>query len=746
MSLDLYPQENAERALRLDQTTSPEAGAFDGFARGTGMLTMRGVVRAGSAVSQAVGALPVAADAITGGTDLQDRYFKAHDNLFGKAMEWWTPNTEEVGVAAEVTGTLLSTLPLVVINPSLAVATTEMGAAEDLVKKGVDPGKAIAVGAVQGAGLGLGIYAPILGKTLAQRMLLGGAGFNVVQGTAMRGASDLILEGTPGENDYAAFDATQLTLDVLLGLAFGGIAHLSPAQRAQGAETMQRIENWAKNLKPSDVDALAVMRQAQHINSDSMPGIPKEPVDIDRHVQSTRQAIEQLVRDEPVNVSDLPQAKFEADPVRMQEMEANVKTMTDLAEQVRQAEGLPPVETIASEAPAAIRGATQPPPRGPRGGEAAGAEVIPRAENLSPANRDIETRFAEQIAEDVEGAVEAYKRVPGAMGGKVINTDLVRELSEDYVQNRSGLSSAVHEPASWLTKEIYKRELANPDPTGRNIVTFTAGGTGAGKTTAIAGVPAVQRATQRSQIVYDTNMNTYKSSVTKIDQALKAGKTVRIVTVVRDPVDALVSGALPRAERMGRTVRLDEHAKTHIGVVETIPRLMEKYQGDKRVKFDFIDNTGGKNDVKLGSKQLLSKLDLANLESRLNDALEQEHQSGRISDEVYRGTRGDVGSSVRNRAEQDVAGGAGPRQPGSDGVRPQAADSGSPEVDPLRLEAERFAAEQPDLMLTVGQNADGTPILQSVRQYLDEARQAADNAREDAALFDIAAQCLMRAA
>jgi hypothetical protein len=166
---------------------------------------------------------------------------------------------------------------------------------------------------------------------------------NVAQGAATRGISGEILEGTKAEGQFKAFDTEQITLDVLLGLAFGGLAHLSPAQRAQGAEVWGRIEQWTKNLKSSDIEALATLRQAQHLNVDSMGGKPVDVTDIDKHVQRTRKAIDQLSRDEPVNVDDLPAPRIEADPVRVAENEARFRDLMAEAEQVRTEEGLAPL-------------------------------------------------------------------------------------------------------------------------------------------------------------------------------------------------------------------------------------------------------------------------------------------------------------------------------------------------------------------------------------------------------------------
>jgi hypothetical protein len=175
------------------------------------------------------------------------------------------------------------------------------------------------------------------------------------------------------------------------------------------------------------------------------------------------------------------------------------------------------------------------------------------------------------------------------------------------------------------------------------MVMFTAGGTGAGKSTAIKAVPGAKSAKDTAQIVYDTNMSTYGSAVKKIDQALAAGKQVRVSMVVRDPVDALVNGALPRAERQraqfgsGRTVPIGEHAKTHIGAVDAVPRLASKYADNPNVFFEALDNTKGKGNVTQLSVDKLGGIKYDGLEGLLRDALEKEHDMGRISEATYKG-------------------------------------------------------------------------------------------------------------
>jgi len=302
VSLDLYEPQINERLSALPAVANTEPGVFEGFWRGTGLGVMRSLAQTARAIDLMGAVGPIIGDWSTGGTTLQDKYFREHEEVWQGAVDYWTPKPGEVGVAAEVVGQLAGLLPQVIVSPALAVGATQLSYAEELSRKGVSPEKAQAVGAIQAVTLGTGIWAPILGNNLWQRMLIGGAGFNVVQGTVARGASSVVLEGTKAGEEFKAFDATALTLDVLLGLAFGGIAHLSPQMRAQGKEAWERIGAWAEKLTPSEKAAIATLRTAQHLNEDSLPGVPASAGDVDAHVARMRQALDQTIRGEPVEV------------------------------------------------------------------------------------------------------------------------------------------------------------------------------------------------------------------------------------------------------------------------------------------------------------------------------------------------------------------------------------------------------------------------------------------------------------
>jgi hypothetical protein len=262
---------------------------------------------------------------------------------------------------------------------------------------------------------------------------------------------------------------------------------------------------------------------------------------------------------------------------------------------------------------------------------------------------DIEAKAFNQLKDNLPAMKQEYAALnaPHAdtMGGRVLNTDAARELFPEYKANRT-LSADVHEPASQFVKDLYKEKLSQPTPEGFNpTVVFTAGGTGAGKTGAIRKASSdANDLLNNAEMIYDTNMNKFSSADQKVKQALNAGRDVQIFYTYRDPVDALVQGALPRAARMetnfgsGRTVPIQEHLKTHMGSRETIQKLADKYKGNDNVHINVIDNSGGVQDIHKSSLDKIPKLDENEVRRRLNEALEQNKHT--ISEHIYKGTKG----------------------------------------------------------------------------------------------------------
>jgi len=286
---------------------------------------------------------------------------------------------------------------------------------------------------------------------------------------------------------------------------------------------------------------------------------------------------------------------------------------------------------------------------------------IAKAEKLSPEQREVEARFAAYLETHTEEAIERYLK----KYGKEINTDNVRELSTDYapggmeaedpktVAARTQWGDAVHEPASALTRELYRRALAKETPPDRRKqVVFVVGGAGVGKTTSIRKLSTLNHAVEAAEIVYDTIFSNLRSSAARVTQALDAGRMASIIFVYRDPMDSFIDGMLPRAKRVGRTLPLEIYLNSHIGALEIFPRLTENFKDDRRVAFAVIDNSRGAEHATVADvdfvKTMARKYSREDLRAKLLRALEDGYEKGKrggkdgIPENIYRAIKGDA--------------------------------------------------------------------------------------------------------
>ena len=286
-----------------------------------------------------------------------------------------------------------------------------------------------------------------------------------------------------------------------------------------------------------------------------------------------------------------------------------------------------------------------------------------------PTGNPITDRLSDRLKSDYSQSVRDYAALPDTNGGTLLNTDLARELSADYLANRTR-SADVHEPASAFVKRLYAEKLAGPTPEGRDRrVRFTAGGTGAGKTT---GVNALGDKYGSPELTYDTNMNKLASSIEKIEQATKAGREADVVYVYADPVEAFRQ-AIGRTNRQkaehgsGRTVPIPEHVKTHVGASKVIRELVDRYRGDLRVNFSFVDNSRGRGNQAEVSLRELPVVGDNGLREQLEAIAREAHRSGEIDDATLAGY-------LANPVEAGGSGRSG------QGVRGSDARSDPPEV------------------------------------------------------------------
>lgn len=103
----------------------------------------------------------------------------------------------------------------------------------------------------------------------------------------------------------------------------------------------------------------------------------------------------------------------------------------------------------------------------------------------------------------------------------------------------------------------------------------------------------------------------------------------------------------------------------------------------------------------------------------------------------------DVNESAAGAMPKAATESAGPLQTGEAGSPPSAAGDATRPADPLEVEARSVLAKLPDGEITVGREADGTPIRKKASELLDEAKAATRQAEADASLFRVAAACML---
>ena len=273
--------------------------------------------------------------------------------------------------------------------------------------------------------------------------------------------------------------------------------------------------------------------------------------------------------------------------------------------------------------------------------------AIPRRTGLPADDTVIQDRFNKSIERDPAAAASWYRNRPDTMGGKMVSADIMREYSPDYLKDRTK-SAAVHEGASKMAKDMFNYNLQRPLKKSETPdVVFTGGGTGAGKTSGMEGAAKIDPRIKSSRVIYDSNLSGLQSSARRIDTALAGGNRVHIVYTYRHPVEAFTGGMLPRAMKQerefgsGRTVPIDVHAETHADSNATVRALAAKYAGNENVHFHVIDNSHGRGNARVIPVERMPTHNYNDIRDQLNEELTREHQSGRISDSVYHGVRGE---------------------------------------------------------------------------------------------------------
>lgn len=214
----------------------------------------------------------------------------------------------------------------------------------------------------------------------------------------------------------------------------------------------------------------------------------------------------------------------------------------------------------------------------------------------------------------------------------VVNTDEARKLFADVGYN--GINSAsVHEASSQLAKDVYLRllkERSEPD------ALIFAGGSGTGKTSVAKTYLGDQ--INDASVILDGNLSSIKGANQRIQEAIDAGKTPRIVYVYREIDDAWVNGVIKRMleneEEGGRVVPLSVFMKNHKGSYETVKELLQRDD----VSVEIIDNSLGLGNQKAMKVDKFNSIEYTDeVREGLLARTKQLLEAGEITQEQYDG-------------------------------------------------------------------------------------------------------------
>lgn len=238
---------------------------------------------------------------------------KAVDNVKG-----WAPDPRTTGVVSQAIHGIFNVVPEVIAGgPTVAATLQGYKGYRGGMAEGLDPGTALGKGAIDGVATWVGLkipmtVAPGLGATAN---VLGAAAVNAPVGMVSRGATSewLRARGYPDMADqYQVFDQAAIAMDLIMGGAFGALAHYGP----RGA---QAYDAWRKrfdgSLLPTDRDTALFVNNVLHAELDTAPGIPADPAARAAHAEALNKALADLLAGRPVTAPDgVTKANFVENP------------------------------------------------------------------------------------------------------------------------------------------------------------------------------------------------------------------------------------------------------------------------------------------------------------------------------------------------------------------------------------------------------------------------------------------------
>lgn len=251
-------------------------------------------------------------------------------------------------------------------------------------------------------------------------------------------------------------------------------------------------------------------------------------------------------------------------------------------------------------------------------------------EGLGLVEEAVQERSIRLLKSDKERLIAEYRD----RFGVTVGTDLAREMFPDYCESldsRLRFAISVQRAAAALADFVFDQIVAEVDG---GVAIFTAGGTGAGKTSAIM---RDGKTIEGAQVIVDGNFNSFKPNKRRIDVVLARNCKVNVIFVHRHPVEAYIKGVIPRALEQGRTVPIHGHLRMHKDSIEAFLKASRHYSRNQNVSFGVLNNTGHELETFRTTVDYLKsvKYDSDVLEAAIRKGLDNEISEKRISQALY---------------------------------------------------------------------------------------------------------------
>jgi hypothetical protein len=283
-------------------------------------------------------------------------------------------------------------------------------------------------------------------------------------------------------------------------------------------------------------------------------------------------------------------------------------------------------------------------------------ESIIRRTFLQADRTEVQERIARQVELDPEPYFARYLADPRSLGGRYVNSDLMKEMFDDYNQSKEArrrYNSPLHNTAAVLASEQYRRIISDDLAPYRDIAIFLTGIPGAGKTTYVLKGGDLA---DDVRVLYEGQLANPNQAIPKIEQAINAGLRAYI-TVVHLPADQALQNTIYRFEAEGRGASIEAMASIQGRLPDGLRAIHECFRNN--VDLTIVDRRGT-IPIRLRGWQYLSELEsegnYEDIKKRLTNFIEREFRAGLISESAYDQAIGRVPKELPGRLGEESTG------------------------------------------------------------------------------------------